>query len=64
MTDEKSKGGRPVSQEKLEPFMIRLPASAVRQVRGVAEREATPLATVMRRLLMERLGQLQREDKQ
>lgn len=62
MTDEKSKGGRPVSQEKLEPFMIRLPASAVRQVRGIAEGEATPLATVMRRLLMERLGQLQRED--
>jgi hypothetical protein len=45
----------------MEPHMIRLPAAAVRELKDMAQREAAPLATVLRRLVLERLDQLRGE---
>ncbi|HZS88322.1 MAG TPA: hypothetical protein VFE42_12680 [Chloroflexota bacterium] len=57
----KSHVGRPPAPHKMESHIIRLPTDAGDAVRELARREASPFATVVRRLVMERLDQLKRE---
>ncbi len=52
--------GRPPG-ETMQVYAVRLPAARARELEEIAKRETTPPATVLRRLVIERLDQLKRE---
>ena len=64
LEQSKRSAGRPPAAETLVPHMIRLPAATMEEVEEIARREASPVAAVLRRFIMERLEQMRRERSQ